>query len=99
MDKTDRQPAQTQADQDREGSAEDLRRQMVASTNARPGSREALAAKYGSVWNTRELVGEFKVLGFRPPFVLVRRKSDGRKGRLNFQHHPLFYFGFLPDGD
>jgi hypothetical protein len=32
------------------------------------------------------------------PFVVVRRKADGRKGSLEFQHHPRFYFNFMPDG-
>ena len=30
------------------------------------------------------------------PLVVVRRKSDGVKGSLMFQHSPRFYFGFEP---
>jgi hypothetical protein len=40
---------------------------------------------------------EFEVLGFVAPFVVVRRKSDGQKGSLMFQHRPRFYFSFRPD--
>jgi hypothetical protein len=36
------------------------------------------------------------VIGFLAPFVVVRRKIDGVKGSLEFQHHPRFYFGFSP---
>jgi len=39
-------------------------------------------------------VKNFDVLGFMAPVVVVRRKSDGQKGSLFFQHHPRFYFGF-----
>ena len=30
------------------------------------------------------------------PFVVVRRKGDGKKGSLEFQHQPRFYFNFSP---
>jgi hypothetical protein len=28
--------------------------------------------------------------------VVVRRRSDGGKGSLEFQHQPRFYFNFQP---
>ncbi len=31
------------------------------------------------------------------PYVVVRRKSDGQKGSLEFQHHPRYYFRFQLD--
>lgn len=46
------------------------------------------------VWDTAALRAEFEVLGFAAPMVVVRRKSDGRRGTLMFTHHPRFYFGF-----
>ena len=49
------------------------------------------------VWDTDELREEFEVTGFLAPFVVVRRKSDGKKGSLEFQHSPRFYFGFALD--
>jgi hypothetical protein len=30
------------------------------------------------------------------PLVVVRRKADGVKGSLEFQHMPRYYFGFQP---
>ena len=76
---------------------EAIRRQQLAEINANPGSREALEAEHGQVWSTTELSQDFEVLGFAAPLVVVRRKSDGRKGSLYFQHSPRFYFGFQPE--
>lgn len=73
---------------------EPYRRQRLVEINLQPGSREALEAEYGQVWNTNELSGDFEVTGFMAPFVVVRRKSDGQMGSLEFQHSPRFYFGF-----
>ena len=75
---------------------ESYRRQRVAEINAEPGSRQALEAAHGQVWDTAELAHDFIVTGFLAPFVVVRRKSDGMKGSLEFQHNPRFYFGFSP---
>ena len=76
---------------------ETIRRQEVAQINAEPGSREALEAQHGQVWSTEELRREFDVTGFMAPYVVVRRKSDGVVGSLQFQHDPRFYFGFQAD--
>ena len=76
---------------------EGIRREMVAEINAEPGSREALEAEHGRVWNTDELITEFETLGFMAPFIVVKRKSDGKKGSLTFQHSPRFYFDLLED--
>jgi hypothetical protein len=76
---------------------ENTRRQMVAAINAEPGSRAALEAEHGQVWSTDELSQDFDVLGFMAPFVVVRRKADGVKGSLMFQHMPRFYYGFAKD--
>lgn len=73
---------------------EDIRREMVNEINAEPGSRAALEAQYGKVWDTSELQEDFEVIGFAAPLVVVRRKNDGKKGSLLFQHSPRFYFGF-----
>ena len=75
---------------------ETIRRQRLAEINLEPGSRDALAAAYGQVWDTNELRNEFDALGFMAPLVVVRRKSDGRKGSLEFQHAPRFFFNFIP---
>ncbi len=76
---------------------EAIRRETVAEINAEPGSRVALEEKHGQVWDTNQLQEEFEVIGFMAPLVVVRRKSDGIKGSLMFQHHPRVYFGFQPE--
>ena len=73
---------------------ESIRREMVKEINAVEGSREYLEAKYGKVWDTKELQKDFFVEGFLAPFVSVNRKSDNVKGTLEFQHSPRFYFNF-----
>jgi len=75
---------------------EAIRRQQLAEINAEPSSREALEAKHGQVWNTQELARDFHVEGFLASYVVVRRKSDGQRGSLLFQHQPRLYFGFEP---
>jgi hypothetical protein len=76
---------------------EAYRRQLVSEINSNPGSREALEKEYGQVWDTDELSRDFEVKGFMAPYVVVKRKSDGQIGSLEFQHSPRFYYGFTPD--
>jgi hypothetical protein len=76
---------------------EALRRQRLAEINTDPGSRESLEARYGQVWDTRQLAEDFEVVGFLAPYVVVRRRADGMKGSLEFQYHPRFFFSFAPD--
>jgi hypothetical protein len=76
---------------------EAIRRQRVAEINAEPGSREALELQYGQVWTTQELGRDFDVLGFAAPLVVVRRKADGVRGSLEFQHSPRLYFHWEPE--
>ena len=75
---------------------EDIRKQMIADINAQPGSREYLEAQHGQVWDTQQLSGDFDVIGFAAPIVVVKRKSDGIKGSLMFQASPRYYFSFEP---
>ena len=75
---------------------ESVRRQLVAQINAEPGSREALEAEHGQVWDTAQMVDEFQAIGFAAPLVVVSRRADGVKGSLMFQHNPRFYFKFEP---
>jgi hypothetical protein len=75
---------------------ETIRRELVNEINAEPGSREALEAQHGQVWDTDQLRVEFDVIGFGAPVVVVRRKADGQKGSLMFQHSPRLYFNFEP---
>ena len=73
---------------------ESIRKEMLVEINAQPGSREALEAEHGQVWDSNQLREDFEVLGFVAPLVVVKRKSDGQKGSLFFQARPRFYFGF-----
>lgn len=51
---------------------ESIRRQMVNEINAAPGSREALEAQNGKVWDTTELQRDFEALGLMAPLIIVR---------------------------
>lgn len=75
---------------------EQARRELLVEINHEPGSREDLEAKHGQVWDTSELTSDFEALGFLAPIVVVRRRCDGVKGSLTFQHRPRFYFAFEP---
>ena len=48
-------------------------------------------------WNTTELQEDFKVISFFAPYVFVERKSDGKKGSLEFTHMPRKYFNWKED--
>ena len=76
---------------------ETIRRNMVAEINATPGGREHLEQIHGRVWDTSELQQDFSVEGFLAPFVVVRRKSDGQRGSLLFQHSPRLYHSFTAE--
>ena len=67
-------------------------------SNDKDAERKRLEALHGQVWNTDELRREFDVIGFAAPLVVVRRKSDGIKGSLEFQHSPRFYFNWMEHG-
>jgi hypothetical protein len=46
-------------------------------------------------WNTAELQEDFDVLGFSYGMCIVKRKSDGVRGTLDFDHAPRVYYNFL----
>lgn len=68
---------------------EGMRRHEAARIN-REGAPEGV-----ETWDTQRLQEDYEVLGFMAPYVLVRRKSDGVKGLLEFSHHPRLYWGFF----
>jgi hypothetical protein len=71
-------------------STDDVRRAMVES-----GQPHAdLAADQGQTWDTAQLQADFEVTGFAAPFVVVRRRSDGVRGTLEFTHSPRVYFSW-----
>ena len=79
---------------------ENFRRSEVARINNEVQSedkkteRQRLEEKHGEVWDTQELQKHFVVEGFQAPYVVVTRKSDNKKGSLEFQHSPRLYFNF-----
>ena len=75
---------------------ETIRRERLAEINIEPGNREDLEAKFGQVWDTGELSEEFQAIGFLAPLIVVRRRSDGAKGSLEFQNNPRLYFNWQP---
>ena len=82
--------------------ADALRKQRLVAINTavrdliEEEARRQLQATYGRVYDTRELSAEFEVLGFMAPYAVVRRKSNGMLGSLEFTHSPRFYFAFSP---
>lgn len=75
---------------------DERRRQMIHAVNSNPKSREELE-QLGQVWDAEELRRDFEVLGYRAPFVVVERRSDGARGSLLFQHEPRYHFEFTLD--
>jgi len=71
---------------------ESIRRQMLA--DGVPAA-DLKRAEYR--WDSDQLREAFDVIGFAAPFVIVRRKSDGKKGSLEFTHSPRFYFNWVED--
>lgn len=58
--------------------------------------RKGLEEQHGkdNVWDTEELKEDFVVTGFLAPFISCTRKSDGKKGSMEFIPDPRFYFDF-----
>lgn len=62
-----------------------------------PFGRDELEAKYGCVWDSFQLARDFEVEAYHESFVVVRRRSDGVRGTVVFQHDPRLHWGFKPD--
>jgi hypothetical protein len=58
--------------------------------------RAELEARYGQVWDTRQLARDFILFGIQPARLFVRSKNDGVMGRLAYQSAPHFDFNFQP---
>lgn len=75
---------------------ENARRELVNEVN-QDAERTKLEEKYGEVLTTDQMQEQFTVEGFLAPFVVCRRKSDGKRGTLMFSHSPRYYFGWQED--
>ena len=72
------------------------RRLRLAELNPGVGRAE-LERRHGRTWDPAGLAADFEVLGFMTPYVVARRKKDGRKDSLEFQHDPRLYFNWEDD--
>ena len=73
---------------------EAVRRTLVTQINSNAAVRQELEERHGTVYDTEEMREHFEAIGFAAPVIVVRRRSDGTKGSLMFQHSPRFYWGF-----
>jgi hypothetical protein len=71
---------------------EQLRRLMLES-----GMPQADLATAKERWGPQEVGQHFEIVGFMAPFCVAIRKSDGKRGSLEFTHHPRWYFNFVED--
>lgn len=63
-------------------------------TEEQQAARKELEEHHAVVWNTAQMRQLFEVISFCAPFVEVRRRHDGQRGLLEFQHAPRFYYSF-----
>ena len=68
---------------------------MSTSETTESTLKAELQAQYTDVLTTTEMTALYDVEGFCAPCVVVRRKSDGKRGSLEFTHMPRFYFNFI----
>jgi hypothetical protein len=73
---------------------EQARRELLPTM---PAELAAALERGEEVWDTAAMQAAFEVTGFLSPFVVVRRRSDGAKGSLQFTHSPRWYFGWVGD--
>jgi hypothetical protein len=76
---------------------ETYRRARFHELNEEAAARLELEERHGQVWSTEELRGQFEVLTFAAPFVIVRDRKSTKRGTLEFQHSPRFYFNWQED--
>ncbi len=56
--------------------------------------RAELTKRFGETWDTAQMQAAFDVMGFGGGYCVVTRKSDGKRGSLDFTHSPRFYHSF-----
>lgn len=50
----------------------------------------------GEVWTNDELLADYEISHFDPPYVHVIRKHDGVRGTVAYTEAPRVYFSFVP---
>ena len=60
-------------------------------------AKSALLRTNSNVWTNEELVADFELSHFDPPYVHVIRKTDGVRGTVAFIDQPRLYFAFQPE--
>lgn len=75
---------------------EEARRILVAEA---PAALAAYLEAGGQVWTTDQMRDVFEVEGFSAPFAVVKRRTDGALGSLQFAtaQGTRFYFGWVRD--
>jgi hypothetical protein len=73
---------------------ENIRRALQTEINSTPVDELPVEDR---TWTTDQLREDFEVVGFMAPFVVVRRKSDGKRGSMEFKHSPRVYYNFMED--
>lgn len=76
---------------------EQMRRARFHELNEEATVRVELEERHGQVWDKDELRGQFEVIGFAAPYVIVKERKTGKKGSLEFQHSPRLYFNWQAD--
>ena len=61
-------------------------------------AQDDLEGYTGPTWDTEALMRDFEVEGFASPFVVVKRRSDGQRGTLEFVNWPRTCFDFQRAG-
>jgi hypothetical protein len=69
--------------------------QRIVDLLSQPRTREELEAVFRQVWDERQVLQDYEVLGFTGERMDVCRKSDGALGSLGYQDSPRFYFCFI----
>jgi hypothetical protein len=60
-------------------------------------ARTALERLHNVVWSNEELLDQFELSHFDPPYVHVIRKADCVRGTVAFIDSPRLYFAFEPE--
>ena len=71
---------------------EEVRRLMLET-----GIPQANLAYAKERWDHDQVRDHFEIVGFMAPFCVAIRKVDGKRGSLEFTHHPRWYFNFVED--